>query len=76
MRKEVENFGKKRKFLGEESGNEVGSIVLENEFKLMLYRHWSIYESMYFSNYLGTRLELWRNQKKKGGGQSQQQDKI
>ena len=27
----------------------------------MLYRHWSLYESMYHSNYVMSKLEIWRN---------------
>lgn len=30
----------------------------EMELKLMLYRHWSLYESMYHSNYVASRLQV------------------
>jgi cell division control protein 45 len=49
----------------EETGSEIGSISCEIEYKLILYKHWNIYESMYFSNYLGTKLELWKNMRKR-----------
>jgi hypothetical protein len=39
---------------------EVGNIMIEQELKLMLLRHWSLYESIQLSNYVVSRLELWR----------------
>lgn len=34
-------------------------IKCENELRFMLYRHWSIYESMYHTGYVASRLRLW-----------------
>ncbi|KAJ3036486.1 hypothetical protein HDV00_002695 [Rhizophlyctis rosea] len=35
-------------------------IRCEDEFRLMLLRHWSLYESMYHSPYVATRMGVWR----------------
>ena len=35
-------------------------VVAEDELRLMLMRHWSIYESMYHSDYFATRLGIWK----------------
>jgi hypothetical protein len=42
--------------------NEVGSIMQEVELKLMLLRHWTLYDSLCNSNYLVAKLELWKEQ--------------
>lgn len=40
---------------------EVGSIFTDNsDFKLMLYRHWTLYDSLYHCNSLATKLAIWR----------------
>lgn len=36
-----------------------GSIRRDDEFRFMLYRHWNLYESMQFSQYVATRLGVW-----------------
>ena len=36
------------------------SIVCEEDFRLMLLRHWSLSESMYHSSYVAARLGIWR----------------
>lgn len=33
-------------------------VEAEMELKFMLYRHWSLYESMYHSNYVASRLQV------------------
>lgn len=30
------------------------------QFRFMLLRHWSLYESMYYSNYVASKLGTWR----------------
>lgn len=36
------------------------SIVCDQDFHLMLLRHWSLYESMYHSSYVAARLGIWK----------------
>lgn len=36
------------------------SIVSDQDFRLMLLRHWSLYESMYHSSYVAARLGIWK----------------
>lgn len=38
----------------------VGSIMLEQELRLMLLRHWNLYDSLCNSNYLVSKLQLWK----------------
>jgi cell division control protein 45 len=40
-------------------------IIASDEYKFPLYRHWSIYDSMYHSQYLATRLGVWKEIGKK-----------
>jgi hypothetical protein len=49
----------------ETSNQEVGTILIESELKLMLLRHWSLYESIYNSNYTVSKLTLWKEQNQK-----------
>ncbi|KAG0205351.1 hypothetical protein BGX33_007985 [Mortierella sp. NVP41] len=37
-----------------------GSIRCTEEYRFMMVRHWSLYESMYNSNYVASRLGIWR----------------
>lgn len=37
------------------------SIKFQNEFHLMLLRHWSLYDSLYHSTYVATRLGIWKD---------------
>ena len=38
-----------------------GNIHIEHkDFGFMLYRHWSLYESLYYSNYIACKLAVWR----------------
>ncbi|KAI8363401.1 CDC45 family [Mortierella sp. GBAus27b] len=39
---------------------EEGSIQCTEEYRFMMVRHWSLYESMYHSNYVASRLGIWR----------------
>ncbi|CDW74860.1 cdc45 domain containing protein [Stylonychia lemnae] len=39
---------------------EIGTISMETELRLMLLRHWSLYESMCNSNYLVAKMTLWK----------------
>lgn len=38
---------------------EEGKIVFEEEFRFMLHRHWSLYDGLFFSTYVASRLGLW-----------------
>jgi cell division control protein 45 len=40
--------------------SEEGSIQCTEEYRFMMVRHWSLYESMYHSNYVASRLGIWR----------------
>jgi len=43
------------------NGNvEDGAIHCTEEYRFMMVRHWSLYESMYNSNYVASRLGIWR----------------
>jgi len=42
--------------------SEEGKILAEKDYELMLYRHWNLYDSMYFSSYVASRLGVWRSQ--------------
>ncbi|CAK4712902.1 hypothetical protein LEN26_007815 [Aphanomyces euteiches] len=37
-----------------------GSIAFEEEYRFVLYRHWSLYQSMYYSNYVAAKLKCWQ----------------
>ncbi|KAG0368720.1 CDC45 family [Gamsiella multidivaricata] len=39
---------------------EDGFIQCTDEYRFMMVRHWSLYESMYHSNYVASRLGIWR----------------
>lgn len=39
---------------------DIGSIVYEQELKLMLLRHWTLFDSLCNSNYLVSKLQLWK----------------
>jgi cell division control protein 45 len=42
-----------------------GSIQSEDEYRFVLFRHWSLYESMYHSGYVASKLGIWREKGKK-----------
>ncbi|KAF0698749.1 Aste57867_10654 [Aphanomyces stellatus] len=37
-----------------------GTIAFEEEYRFILYRHWSLYDSMYYSNYVAAKLKSWQ----------------
>ena len=39
-----------------------GLITYVDEYRFMLYRHWSLFDSMYHSDYVATRLGTWTNE--------------
>ncbi|CAM9675780.1 unnamed protein product, partial [Ectocarpus sp. 12 AP-2014] len=41
--------------------SEMGRITCDMEFRFMLHRHWSLYESMYFSNFVASKLNVWNS---------------
>ncbi|CAM9308546.1 unnamed protein product, partial [Hapterophycus canaliculatus] len=41
--------------------SELGRITCDMEFRFMLHRHWSLYESMYFSNFVASKLNVWNS---------------
>ena len=47
------------------SGMEEGRILNVDEFRFMLYRHWSLYQGMYHSTYVATRLAIWKDKGKR-----------
>jgi len=38
---------------------------VEDDYRLMLWRHWSLFEAMYHSNYVATKLGIWRQEGKR-----------
>lgn len=36
-------------------------IQTEDEYRFMLFRHWSLYDSMYHSGYVASKLSVWRD---------------
>ena len=43
----------------ESEQNSVESIHIEHkDLRIMLYRHWSLYESLYYSNYIASKLGI------------------
>ncbi len=44
--------------------HDVGSIDSDFDFRLMLFRHWNLCDSMQYSNYVGTRLGIWKNMRR------------
>ena len=37
----------------------VGRIQFTEEYRFMLHRHWSLFDSMYYSRYVSSRLRIW-----------------
>lgn len=35
-------------------------IIYSNEFIFMLYRHWNLYDSMYYTKHINIRMEMWK----------------
>ncbi|KAJ0392763.1 hypothetical protein P43SY_007474 [Pythium insidiosum] len=60
-----------------------GRITFEEEYRFMCYRHWSLYEAMYYSDYVASKLGLYmdqarrfarRNKKKTGDGEDPEEE--
>lgn len=34
-------------------------IKFDEEFRFLLYRHWTLFDSMYHSSYIGPRMSVW-----------------
>lgn len=45
---------------GPTTAPEEGLIQCTDEYRFMMVRHWSLYESMYHSGYVASRLGIWR----------------
>lgn len=43
---------------------EEGKLSAEKDFKFFMYRHWSLYDSMYYSPYVASRLVVWKQRGK------------
>ena len=39
---------------------QVGTILSQQELQFMLLRHWNLYESAYYSNYIASKLSIWK----------------
>ena len=50
-------------------GSENGRVEDTMDYRFFLYRHWSLYESMYFSPYVASKLSTWKSQ---GGAKLQE----
>jgi len=46
----------------ETENQEVGTIMMAQELKLMLLRHWTLEESILNSNFTVTKLETWKEE--------------
>lgn len=46
---------------GAEPPPQTGQVQLHKEYRFMLLRHWNLYESMYNSKYVATRLGIWKD---------------
>lgn len=51
-------------------GYEDGKITFEDEYRFMCYRHWSLYEAMYYSDYVASKLGLYHDQARRVGAQN------
>lgn len=40
-------------------------IKSEDEYRFMMFRHWSLYDSMYHSGYVSSKLGVWKDAGKK-----------
>jgi len=43
-------------------GSENGHVEESSEYRFYLYRHWSLYDSMYHSPYVAAKMNVWNNQ--------------
>jgi cell division control protein 45 len=49
---------------------EHGRISFEEEYRFMCYRHWSLYEAMYYSDYVAAKLGLYMDQARRFGARN------
>ena len=43
-----------------------GTVTYErDELRFMLHRHWSLFDAMYYSNYVAARLSVWKHDGKR-----------
>lgn len=49
---------------------EHGRISFEEEYRFMCYRHWSLYEAMYYSDYIAAKLGLYMDQARRIGARN------
>ncbi|CEG38165.1 cell division control protein 45 [Plasmopara halstedii] len=47
-----------------------GKITFEDEYRFMCYRHWSLYDAMYYSDYVASKLGLYHNQARRVGARN------
>lgn len=47
-----------------------GKITFEEEYRFMCYRHWSLYDAMYYSDYVASKLGLYLDQARRIGAQA------
>jgi hypothetical protein len=43
-------------------GSETGHVEEASEYRFFLYRHWSLYDAMYHSPYVASKLGVWNQQ--------------
>ncbi|KAG6612927.1 cell division control protein 45 [Phytophthora cinnamomi] len=51
-------------------GYDDGKINFEEEYRFMCYRHWSLYEAMYYSDYVASKLGLYHDQARRVGARN------
>ncbi|CAH0513534.1 unnamed protein product [Peronospora belbahrii] len=51
-------------------GYDDGKISFEEEYRFMCYRHWSLYEAMYYSDYVASKLGLYYDQARRVGARN------
>ncbi|KAG7390279.1 DNA replication initiation factor cdc45 [Phytophthora pseudosyringae] len=51
-------------------GYDDGKISFEEEYRFMCYRHWSLYEAMYYSDYVSSKLGLYHDQARRVGARN------
>jgi len=43
----------------------IGTIIIERDLRLFLLRNWTLYDSMYYSNYMAAKLSIWKEKGRK-----------
>ena len=49
----------------EVTGSSLGMVARSEEYRFHLYRHWTLYDSMKYSNYIAAKLRAWDSQTNK-----------